>query len=106
MIYDVTQEIGAVDFAPSSRTAEILQNVQTILMTLKKSVPMDREFGISGSILDLPIATAQAKFTSEIVAAVSKYEPRAQVLKISYRGDGADGVLKTTVKVRVRDETA
>ena len=106
MIYDVTQEIGAVDFAPSSRTAEILQNVQTILMTLKKSVPMDREFGISGGILDLPIATAQAKFTSEIVAAVSKYEPRAQVLKISYRGDGADGVLKTTVKVRVRDETA
>lgn len=106
MIHDVTQEIGAVDFAPSSRTAEILQNVRTILMTLKKSVPMDREFGISGGILDLPVATAQAKFTSEIVAAVSKYEPRAQVLKISYQGDGADGVLKTTVKVRVRDETA
>lgn len=106
MIHDVTQEIGAVDFAPSSRTAEILQNVQTILMTLKKSVPMDREFGISGDTMDLPIATAQAKFTSEIVAAVSKYEPRAQVLKISYQGDGADGVLKTTVKVRVRDETA
>ena len=106
MIYDVTPEIGAVDFAPSSRTAEILQNVRTILMTLKKSVPMDREFGISGGIMDLPIATAQAKFTSEIVAAVSKYEPRAQVLKISYQGDGADGVLKTIVKVRVRDETA
>ena len=102
MIHDVTQEIGAVDFAPSSRTAEILQNVQTILMTLKKSVPMDREFGISGDTMDLPIATAQAKFTSEIVAAVSKYEPRAQVLKISYRGDGAEGVLKAIAKVSVR----
>lgn len=106
MTYDVTQEIGAVDFAPSSRTVEILQNVRTILLTLKKSVPMDREFGVSGSILDLPIAAAQAKLTVEIVAAVNKYEPRAQVLNVSYRGDGAEGVLGTTVKVRIRDETA
>mgnify|MGYP000904414509 FL=1 len=106
MIYDVTQEVGAVDFAPASRTAEILQNVRTILTTLKKSVPMDREFGISGEVVDLPIASAQARLTSEIVAAVNKYEPRAQALGVFYRGDGEEGVLNTTVKVRLRDETA
>ena len=86
MTYDVTQEVGAVDFAPASRTAEILQNVRTILTTLKKSVPMDREFGISGEVIDLPIASAQARLTSEIVAAVNKYEPRAQVIGVFYRG--------------------
>lgn len=106
MTYDVTQEVGAVDFAPASRTAEILQNVRTILTTLKKSVPMDREFGISGEVIDLPIASAQARLTSEIVAAVNKYEPRAQVIGVFYRGDGGEGVLNTTVKVRLRDETA
>lgn len=106
MTYDVTQEVGAVDFAPASRTAEILQNVRTILTTLKKSVPMDREFGISGEVIDLPIASAQARLTSEIVAAVNKYEPRAQVLGVFYRGDGEEGMLNATVKVRLRDETA
>lgn len=106
MTYDVTQEVGTVDFAPPSRTAEILQNVRTVLTTLKKSVPMDREFGISGEVIDLPIASAQARLTSEIVAAVNKYEPRAQVLSMFYRGDGEEGMLNTTVKVRLRDETA
>ena len=106
MTYDVTQEVGAVDFAPASSTAEILQNVRTILTTLKKSVPMDREFGISGEVIDLPIASAQARLTSEIVAAVNKYEPRAQVIGVFYRGDGEEGVLNITVKVRLRDETA
>ncbi len=106
MTYDVTQEVGAVDFAPASRTAEILQNVRTTLTTLRKSVPLDREFGISGEVIDLPIASAQARLTSEIVAAVNKYEPRAQVLGVFYRGDGEEGMLNATVKVRLRDETA
>lgn len=106
MTYDVTQEVGAVDFAPASRTAEILQNVRTILTTLKKSVPMDREFGISGEVVDLPIAAAQARLTSEILAAVNKYEPRAETIGVFYQGDGEEGVLNTTVKVRLRDETA
>ena len=106
MTYNVTQEVGAVDFAPASRTAEILQNVRTILTTLKKSVPMDREFGISGEVVDLPIASAQARLTSEIVAAVNKYEPRAQVIGVFYQDDGEEGALNTTVKVRLRDETA
>ncbi len=106
MTYDVMQEVGAIDFAPSSRTAEILQNVRTVLTTLKKSVPMDREFGISGEVIDLPIASAQARLTSEIVAEVNKYEPRAQVIGVFYQGDGEEGVLTPIVKVRLRDETA
>lgn len=105
MTYEVPHELDAVEFAPCSRTAEILQNVRTILTTLKKSVPMDREFGIQCDIVDLPIGAAQARFTSEIAAAVNRYEPRAQVVLVSYRGDGA-GILKPIVKVRLRDETA
>ena len=106
MTYDVMQEVGAIDFAPSSRTAEILQNARTVLTTLKKSVPMDRDFGISGELVDLPIPAAQARYTSMIVAAVHCYEPRAQVVSVNYRGDGKEGVLTPIVKVRLRDESA
>lgn len=101
MIVDVTADIGPVNFAPATELEEILQNVRTILTTLKKSVPMDRDFGISGDVVDLPIATAQAKLTGEIVAAVNKYEPRASVVSVSYEGEEVEGVVKPKVRIKV-----
>ena len=97
---DITAESGAVDFAPASELEEIAQNVRTILTTFKKSVPMDREFGVNGTILDLPIAAAQASMTADIVAAVNHYEPRAKVVSVDYRGKEVDG--KITPKVRIK----
>ncbi len=105
MVIDITAELGKINFSPGSETEEILQNVRTILTTLKKTVPMDREFGINGNVIDLPIATAQAKITSEIVAAVAKYEPRASVVSVSYKGKETDGIVKPTVKVRLNNGT-
>jgi len=102
LIIDVTAELKEVDFAPASEYEEILQNVRTIITTLKKTVPMDREFGINGELVDLPIATAQAKFTGEIVAAVSKYEPRARVVSVAYDGREMDGTLRPTVRIKLK----
>ncbi len=101
MVIDVTAEVGKVNFAPATELEEILQNVRTILSTLKKTVPMDREFGISGDIVDLPIATAQAKLTAEIVAAVNKYEPRAAVVSVGYEGEEVEGKVITKVRIKV-----
>lgn len=102
MIIDVTAEMKDINFVPASEYEEILQNVRTIINTLKKTVPMDREFGINGEIIDMPIAAAQAKITGEIVAAVSKYEPRAKVVSVSYEGKETDGQLLPTVRVRIQ----
>ena len=102
MIIDVTAEMKDINFVPASEYEEILQNVRTIINTLKKTVPMDREFGINGEIIDLPIAAAQAKITGEIVAAVSKYEPRAKVVSVSYKGKETDGQLLPTVRIRIQ----
>ena len=101
MVVDVTAEIGPVNFAPATELEEILQNVRTIITTLKKTVPMDREFGINGEMVDLPIAAAQAKLTGEIVAAVNKYEPRASVVSVSYEGQEVEGKVITKVRIRV-----
>ena len=101
MQIDVTADIGPVNLAPATELEEIIQNVRTVLTTLKKTVPMDREFGISGEVVDLPIAVAQAKLTAEIVAAVNKYEPRASVVAVSYEGVETDGKVTTKVRIKV-----
>ena len=50
-----------IDFAPDSE--EIHQNLRTILTTARGSVPLDRNFGIDMSVIDLPIPLYKAKLT-------------------------------------------
>lgn len=93
-----------VDFNPASVVAEVLQNVRTILSTRKGSVPLDRDFGISWEYLDRPIDVAQMLMRSEIIDAVSKYEPRATVESVVFEGsaeDALDGILKPKVTISI-----
>ena len=82
---------------------EILQNIKCILSTVKFSVPLDRDFGIDASMVDMPMDVAKAQLASEIIMAVAKYEPRAAVTNIDWEHD-IDGILKPKVQVRI-DET-
>lgn len=102
MIIDLTAELKDINLVPATEYEEILQNVRTIITTLKKTVPMDREFGINGDLVDLPIAAAQAKLTGEIVAAVSRYEPRAKVLSVSYEGKEMEGTMQPKVRIKLK----
>ncbi|BBB91062.1 MAG TPA: GPW/gp25 family protein [Methylomusa anaerophila] len=92
-----------IDFAPTTELQEIIQNVRTILTTPIYSVPLDRNFGVNAEMLDLPIPVAQARLSAEIVTAIQKYEPRVEVTEVSFTGDGMDGVLQPTVKLRIRE---
>ncbi len=76
-----------INFAPKTVVEEVLQNVRTIITTTKYSIPMDREFGIDGSVVDLPINVAQAKLTNEIFRAIRRYEPRAVIESITFKGE-------------------
>lgn len=100
--YEVTSEVLRVDFSATG-VNEIIQNVRMILATLQFSCPMDREFAWTPS-LDAPINVAKVKMAAQIVEAIRKYEPRAQVIQVSFQGDGLNGVLKPVVKVRVADD--
>lgn len=101
MVLDITAQNTGVNFSPGSTMEEIAQNVRMIITTLKGSVPLDREFGINASALDKPIVVAQATLSSEIMEAVSKYEPRARVTKIVYQGKEQEGLLEPTVRIEV-----
>lgn len=104
MEYDITGTLEKVDFGPQDVLKEVMQNVKTIITTTKFSVPLDRNFGLAGLALDMPIQVARARLSSEIVSAIRQYEPRCQVLSVSFSGDGMDGFLIPTVRVRILEE--
>ena len=104
MVIDVAATNDEIKIMPSNVLEEIMQNVKMIISTAKETVPLDREFGIRATVLDKPIATAQALLSSEIVAAVNRFEPRAKVKKIIYQGKEKDGILEPTVRIEVNED--
>lgn len=91
-----------IDFAPKSVVEEVLQNVRTIITTIKYSIPLDREFGIDGSVVDLPINVAKARLTNEIFRAIRRYEPQAVIESITFKGEET-GRLIPTLEVSVNE---
>ena len=89
-----------IDFSPATKRAEIIQNVRMIVSSLKKSIPMFREFGMS-KILDQPINIVQARITSQVADAIKRYEPRAKLISIEYKSDIKDGELNPIVTIEV-----
>lgn len=104
MEYIVMPDAKKIDLLPESIVAEILQNIRTILSTTKFSVPLDREFGISGDAVDKPMLQAEGILSSEIFAQIKRYEPRVTIVEITFTGN-IDGRLIPKVKVKI-DETS
>jgi hypothetical protein len=95
-------DVFEIDFAPKTVVEEVLQNVRTIVTTIRYSIPLDRAFGIDGSVVDLPINVAQAKLTNEIFRAIKRYEPRAVIESITFKGEET-GRLIPTLEVSVNE---
>lgn len=88
MQYEVSvKDPEIIDIAPKNDVNEILQNVRTILATTKGTIPLDREFGIDGSVIDMPTMQAQACLTNEIFQAIRRYEPRVSIDNITFDGE-------------------
>ena len=92
----------AIDFAPKTTTEEVLQNVRTIISTIKYEIPLDRGFGIDGDVIDMPMQQAQAKLTQEIFRAVRQYETRAIIESIAFSGDES-GRLTPKLEVSIHE---
>ncbi len=96
MAYLITANQQAeIDFAPQTVVEEVIQNVRTILTTIKYSIPLDREFGIDGTVIDLPINVAKAKMTNEIFQGIKRYEPRAVIESINFDGEETGRLIPT-----------
>ena len=102
MEVDITAKMDSIDFGATG-TAEIIQNIRTILATPKYSVPLHREFGIDVTMIDAPMPVAKERFTAEIIGVIQRWEPRAKVIKVTYEGNAMDGILQPKVRVRINE---
>ncbi len=103
MTYEISGgEMPPLNLAPATLAEEVLQNVRMIISTVKYSVPMDREFGIDGTVVDRPINIAKAHLSNEIFRAVRRYEPRAVIESIEFNGDEI-GKLTPTIKIQISE---
>ena len=100
MLYEVTNQNYEIDFAPADETAEILQNVRTILLTEKGTCPLYREFGINSGLLDFPISIAQNKIAAELATQISIFEPRCKLQKVTCTPN-LDGTLKISCFIEI-----
>lgn len=97
-------ESGKINLAPESAEEEILQNVAMIVSTPQFSVPLDRGFGLAQRFVDKPIQTAQAILVSEVMDAVEKYEPRVEIVSITFEHEEMPGSLIPVLEVNIIDE--
>ena len=106
MNYTITLN-RAVDFAPKTEVEEILQNVRTILATLRGSVPLDRDLGVSWEHVDKPRSLARSLIKQDIIEAIEEYEPRVRVRSVEFNEsaiDAVDGLLGCRVVVSIGDD--
>lgn len=101
MTIEITNDLPEINLMPASEIEEIAQNVRTILNTMQNTVPLDREFGVDSSLIDMPISAAKARATANIATAINTYEPRARVKEVHFSGDNLEGLADFTVTVEL-----
>lgn len=97
--YDLTN----INLAPETTVEEVLQNVAVIISTPKFSVPLDRGMGLAQRFVDKPIQVAQSILISEVLDAVERDEPRAEVLNVTFDLGETPGALIPIVEVNIID---
>lgn len=107
MIYTIAaNEEMKINLAPETLEEEIMQNIKMILSTPQFSVPLDREFGLSQRFVDKPIPIAKTIGIAEVLDAIEKYEPRVEVIEVTFKEspeDGKQGKIIPQVEVRIID---
>lgn len=71
---------------------EVVQNVQTLLVTAPGSVPLARAMGTPQDVIDQPQSAVGARLQADVIRAVRTYEPRVAVRAVRLSAD-SDGKL-------------
>lgn len=102
MAYTVKADGGAaIILTPDSLVEEVLQNVVMILSTIKTTAPLYRDFGLSAQFLDKPTPAAEAILIAELFDAIEEYEPRAEIINVSFERDERTGKVIPSLEVKI-----
>lgn len=106
MIYKVSLK-DEINFAPATEEEQILQNIRTLLLTRKGSVPLDRDLGLTWEHIDKPLPVARSLQQAEIIELIEEREPRAKVESVEWEEnvtDAMEGILTPSVYVSIGEE--
>ena len=106
MSYKVTaSDIGAVQLNETDTVRSVLQNIAIILSTRQGTWPLYRGFGLTQKFVYMPMPVALPMMYSEVKEAVEEYEPRAEVVNVTFEvNEAAPGRLIPTVEVNIINE--
>ena len=101
MSYTVSAtDLKSIQFNEKNELNAVLQNIAVILSTPMGTVPLYRDLGPDWSFLDKPTPVAKVLMVAPVKEAIQRWEPRAEVLDVSFSEDPAQpGVLIPTVRV-------
>lgn len=82
---------------------DIVQCVQTLLTTVKGSVVLDRDLGMSSDMVDQPLSDMSLVY-KEVYETISKFEPRVDVKKVNIVVDNLNGKAEIEVDIDIPKE--
>jgi hypothetical protein len=99
-----TTESVELNIEPQTVEEEVLQNLWFLFSTIEYQIPLDRGLGLTPDYVDKPIETAKALATTDLYDKVEQYEPRAEIVDISFKIEPETGILKPIVEVEINGE--
>ena len=103
-IYEITNEKTDQFIIGAKGLESVLQNIKTIITTIKGSVFLNRDFGIDLRLLNKPMNEAIVDLITDIYSQVNNYEPRADVLAVNFdNNDVQNGTLSIKVTIGLKE---
>lgn len=81
---------------------DIRQCLHTLMGTIRGTVLLDRELGVDGAIIDMPINRLGLIFDA-VDKAVEEYEPRVEIVTIKPYKSTMDGQVQLKIKFKIKE---
>jgi phage baseplate assembly protein W len=100
--YFTMEDLADIDFAAAG-IKDPVQCVYRLLLTPKYSVPLERTMGMENEVVDAPINEAPDLLIAEILEVVHLWEPRVEILEVTFLADGQAGKLIPRIRLAVHN---
>jgi phage baseplate assembly protein W len=103
MTIDTKNIIFNFDYS-SNEIEDIKRCLVTLYSTKAGQQPLDREFGLTSEFIGMPLEVSKNLFALEVIEKTERYEPRVQVLDITYNENYDSGYLEPVILLGASDE--
>lgn len=94
--------IGNAKLNYGSLKESTVRGLQTLYSTIEGTVPMDREFGLDGTMIGYPVEVIKNMYTLDVMEKTEKYFSNVKVTEVTY--ESIDNTLIPTIHLENGDE--